>query len=138
MPTELPQELMTPDEAAKWFRRSPTWLRRQRDLVRLAGGGGQPLYHVRVCRAYVLGSMRGLSAEDLREVQLAALALACGLPTDAGFRAVPGERAEISGERNAAPQPKRAPQPDEFGSAASTASKVTSSAGCSEPSRRSR
>ncbi len=79
--TELAQELMTPDEAARWFRRSISWLRDQRDLLRLAGRGGQPLYHVRVCRAYVLGKMRGLAGEALHQLQVEALAAACGLPT---------------------------------------------------------
>ncbi len=77
--TEVAQELMTPDEAAKWFRRSPSWLRQQRDLVRVAGPGGQPLYHIRVCRAYVLGRMEGLTGQALKNIQLAALAAACGL-----------------------------------------------------------
>lgn len=77
--TDLPQELMTPDEAAKWFRRSISWLRQQSELARVGGPGGQPLYHVRVCRAYVLGRMCGLSAEHLRRVQVEALAAACGL-----------------------------------------------------------
>lgn len=77
---ELAQELMTPNEAARWFRRSRTWLRQQAELVRLGSPGGQPLYHIRVCRAYVLGKMRGLLGEALRQVQLAALATACGLP----------------------------------------------------------
>ncbi|MBP7747840.1 MAG: hypothetical protein KA383_17115 [Phycisphaerae bacterium] len=77
--TEIAQELMTPDEAARWFRRSLSWLRQQKGLIRLAGPGGQPLYHVRVCRAYILGRMRNLASEPLREIQLAALASACGL-----------------------------------------------------------
>ncbi|MEW6249780.1 MAG: hypothetical protein AB1716_03975 [Planctomycetota bacterium] len=80
MLTDMPQELMTPDEAAKWFRRSGSWLREQKDIVRLAGPGGQPLYHVRVCRAYVLGKMKGLPDDALRQLQLAALAALCGLP----------------------------------------------------------
>lgn len=78
--TDIAQELMTPDEAARWFRRSPSWLRQQHAMVRLAGPGGQPLYHVRVCRAYILGRMQGLQGEALREIQLQALAAACGLP----------------------------------------------------------
>lgn len=77
--TDLAQELMTPDEAARWFRRSPSWIRQQDDIVRLSGPGGQPLYHVRVCRAYVLGRMKKLAPDALRQVQLAALAAACGL-----------------------------------------------------------
>lgn len=75
---EIPQELMTPPEAARWFRRSPTWLRQQRDLLRTGGGAGQPLYHVRVCRAYILGRLCELEGERLRRVQLKALASACG------------------------------------------------------------
>jgi hypothetical protein len=81
--TELAQELMTPDEAAKWFRRSTSWLRQQRDLLHVHGRNGQPLYHVRVCRAYVLGKMRGLSGEALRQIQVEALATACGLASPA-------------------------------------------------------
>ncbi len=77
--TDLTQELMTPDEAARWFRRSVSWIRQQPELLRLGGRGGQPLYHVRVCRAYVLGRLRGLVGEALREVQLEALSAACGL-----------------------------------------------------------
>lgn len=77
--TDIAQELMTPDEAARWFRRSPSWLRQQRELVRVAGPGGQPLYHVRVCRAYILGRMQNLLGEPLREIQLQALAAACGV-----------------------------------------------------------
>lgn len=76
---DVPQELLTPDEAAKWFRRSTSWLRQQRALLRIGGASGQPLYHVRVCRAYVLGRMADLPAETLREMQLAALASACGV-----------------------------------------------------------
>lgn len=81
--TELAQELMTPEEAAKWFRRSTSWLREQRDLLHVRRHGGLPLYHVRVCRAYVLGKMRGLDGEALRQIQVEALAVACGLPTSA-------------------------------------------------------
>ncbi len=76
----IAQELMTPDEAAKWFRRSLSWLRQQRDLVRAAGAGGQPLYHVQVCRAYIFGRMADLAGDALRRVQLRALAVACGVP----------------------------------------------------------
>ncbi len=79
---DVTQELMTPDEAAGWFRRSPSWLRRQPDLLRLAGPAGQPLYHVRVCRAYVLGRIRGLGGDRLRAIQINALAVACGVPVD--------------------------------------------------------
>lgn len=77
--TDLAQELMTPDEAARWFRRSVSWLRQQPELLHLGGPGGQPLYHVRVCRAYVLGRLRGLAGQDLRDVQLQALGAACGV-----------------------------------------------------------
>lgn len=77
--TEISQELMTPNEAAKWFRRSTSWLRHQSEIVRVAGPGGQPLYHVDVCRAYTLGKMCGLRHADLRRVQVEALAAACRL-----------------------------------------------------------
>jgi len=79
MLADLQQELMTPDEAARWFRRSPSWLRQQKDLLRLGGPNGQPLFHVRVCRAWVLGRLCHLGGEALRRVQLQALAAACGL-----------------------------------------------------------
>ncbi|MGE0479556.1 MAG: hypothetical protein AB7Q17_03690 [Phycisphaerae bacterium] len=78
--TDIAQELMTPNEAAKWFRRSPSWLRQQHDLMRVGGPGGQPLYHVQVCRAYVLGKLISLPAADLKRVQVEALAAACGIP----------------------------------------------------------
>ncbi len=91
--TELAQELMTPDEAAKWFRRSISWLRQQRDLLRVGGPHGQPLYHVRVCRAYVLGQLQGLPPETLRTTQLQALASACGLAVAEPHRR-PGAPAE--------------------------------------------
>ena len=77
--TEIAQELMTPHETARWFRRSPSWLRQQARLLRAGGPGGQPLYHVRVCRAYALGLLCGLDNEELRQVQVEALAAACGL-----------------------------------------------------------
>jgi hypothetical protein len=77
--TEVAQELMTPHEAARWFRRSPSWLRRQPDLLRVSGRGGQPLYHVQVCRAYVLARLCGLDRTALRRAQVKALAAACGL-----------------------------------------------------------
>ncbi len=73
------QELMTPQEAARWFRRSPSWIRQQRTLLRVGNPGGQPLFHTHVCRAYVLGRICGLRAADLRRVQIEALAAACGL-----------------------------------------------------------
>lgn len=76
---DVPQELMTPHEAARWFRRSPSWLRQQRDLLRVGGAGGQPLYHVQVCRAYVLGRLCGLQGTTLHAAQVKALAAACGL-----------------------------------------------------------
>ncbi len=77
--TDIAQELMIPDEAARWFRRSLSWLRQQHELIRLGGPGDQPLYHVRVCRAYVFGRMRHLVGDALRDIQLQALATACGL-----------------------------------------------------------
>ena len=80
--TEVAQELMTPHDAARWFRRSPSWLRQQTRLLRVGGPGGQPLYHVRVCRAYVLGQLCGLDDTELRRMQLQALAAACGLTGD--------------------------------------------------------
>ena len=80
--TDLPQELMTPDEAAKWFRRSDSWLRRQRDLLRVGSPRGMPLYHVCVCRAYLLGLTRGLSGPALRTLQLRGLAAACGVAAE--------------------------------------------------------
>lgn len=73
------QELMTPQEAARWFRRSVSWLRQQADLVRLGAHGSQPLYHVDVCRAFVLGKMRELDRQELRQVQMEALAASCRL-----------------------------------------------------------
>jgi len=76
----LSQELMTPHEAARWFRRSPSWLRQQADLLRLRAAGGQPLFHVAVCRAYVLGRLCGLESAALRELQIRSLTAACGLP----------------------------------------------------------
>jgi hypothetical protein len=80
--TEIAQELMTPHEAARWFRRSPSWLRQQAKLLRVGGPGGQPLYHVRVCRGYVLGQLCGLDEAELHRVQIQALATACGLVSD--------------------------------------------------------
>ncbi|HUU96259.1 MAG TPA: hypothetical protein VM487_11005 [Phycisphaerae bacterium] len=77
--TDLRQELMTPPEAAKWFRRSPSWLRQQPELLRIQGVGGQPLYHVSVCRAYVLGRLCRLTGGPLRRLQIRALVTACGL-----------------------------------------------------------
>ncbi len=76
---EIAQELMTPHETARWFRRSPSWLRQQHDLLHTGGPGGQPLFHVRVCRAYVLGKLCGLAGEELKKVQLQALTAACGI-----------------------------------------------------------
>ena len=77
--TDVVQELMTPPEAARWFRRSPSWLRRQQRLLRVGESGAQPLYHVCVCRAYLLGLISGLEGEELDRVQRDALAAACGL-----------------------------------------------------------
>jgi hypothetical protein len=84
--TEIPQELMTPHEAARWFRRSPSWLRQQARLLRVSGPGGQPLYHVRVCRAFVLGQLCGLDDRELTRVQRDALAAACGLDRNLQLR----------------------------------------------------
>jgi hypothetical protein len=86
--TDIAQELMTPHETARWFRRSPSWLRQQIKLLRVGGPGGQPLYHVRVCRAYVLGQLCGLDDAELQRVQIQALATACGLLNDE--RLLPG------------------------------------------------
>lgn len=86
--TEISQELMTIREAGRWFRRSASWMRQQRDLLRVAGPGGQPLYHVRVCRAYIMGKLTELSEGDLRRVQIKALADACGLSEDRAILAV--------------------------------------------------
>lgn len=72
-------EVLTPAEAARWFKRSPSWLRAQRELLRAAAPNGRPRYHVRVCRAYLLGRMAGLSGDALRRVQLEALAGECRL-----------------------------------------------------------
>jgi hypothetical protein len=83
--TNLEQELMTPAEAARWFRRSPSWLRQQKGLLRLGGRNGQPLFHVRVCRAYVLGCLCRLTDAALRRVQIRALAAACGLTKAEGL-----------------------------------------------------
>ena len=91
--TEVAQELMTPHEAARWFRRSPSWLRQQTRLLRVGGPGGQPLYHVRVCRAYVLGQLCGLDHTELQQIQAQALAAACGLGTDSRFLSATGNAA---------------------------------------------
>jgi hypothetical protein len=105
----IAQELMTPSEAAKWFRRSPSWLRQQRELLRLAEGHSQPLFHVGVCRAYVLGRLSGLDPVALRQVQLRALAAECRLGPS------PAESAEVerwlvtSGDLPADPADARAP-----------------------------
>ena len=92
--TEVPQELMTPHETARWFRRSPSWLRQQTKLLRVGGPGGQPLYHVRVCRAYVLGQLCGLDDAELQRVQIRALAAACGLAGDEQLAAQAAGRTE--------------------------------------------
>ncbi len=76
---DVNQELMTPHEAARWFRRSPSWLRQQQDLLRMGSGYAQPLFHVRLCRAFLLGKVCGLEGEPLRQLQIAALAAECGL-----------------------------------------------------------
>lgn len=98
--TPLPQELMTPQEAARWFRRSISWLRQQHDLLRLTSPHGQPLYHVRTCRAYIFGKLCGLPADALRQAQLNALAQACGLGP---ALATPDPRAPASQRRPASP-----------------------------------
>lgn len=79
---------MTPAEAAKWFRRSLSWLRLQDGLVRLGGPNGQPLFHVRACRAYVLARMCGYDDAKLRLIQLQAMADACGVAVDDVERSV--------------------------------------------------
>jgi hypothetical protein len=79
---DIAQELMTPHEAARWFRRSASWLRQQADLVKLGGPNGQPLYHTHACRAFVYGRMCDLNGESLRKVQLEALAAACGIQVE--------------------------------------------------------
>lgn len=76
---DIAQELMTPNEAARWFRRSASWLRQQNDLIKLGGPNGQPLYHTHACRAYVYGRMCELDGTALKRVQLDALAAACGI-----------------------------------------------------------
>jgi len=95
---ELSQELMTPDEAARWFRRSPSWLRQQAELLRLGNPRGQPLYHLRVCRAYVLGRLAGLEGEALRALQLRALSAACGIDAE---RSAPAPAAGVARVANA-------------------------------------
>jgi hypothetical protein len=98
--TDVAQELMTPHETARWFRRSPSWLRQQTRLLRVGGPNGQPLYHVHVCRAYVLGQLCGLDDAGLRQVQVRALAAACGLSEERqllwGTAALPEETAEAT------------------------------------------
>ncbi|MBI5864607.1 MAG: hypothetical protein HZB38_08875 [Planctomycetes bacterium] len=86
--TDVQQELMTPNEAAKWFRRSVSWLRRQPRLLRLRGPNGQPLFHIGVCRSYVLGQLAGASGPELRRLQISALARACGLSQDQAVAAM--------------------------------------------------
>lgn len=103
---DLQQELMTPDEAAKWFRRSPSWLRQQRDLLRVGGPAGQPLFHVRVCRAYVLGRLCRLPLDALRRVQVQALASACGVTlADCRFGDTPLAMDDALNEETAPPAP---------------------------------
>ncbi len=88
--THVQQELMLPEETARWFRRSPSWLRQQSDLLRLgAASGQQPLYHVHLCRAYILGKICGFTGDALRDIQLHALANTCGLPPTACGPATP-------------------------------------------------
>ncbi len=98
MLADLTQELMTPDEAARWFRRSPSWLRQQHALLRFGQPPTQPLYHVRVCRAYVFGRLSGYSGESLQQLQLAALANACGLPVEHALRELERLSSELAAE----------------------------------------
>lgn len=101
---EIQQELMTPNEAAKWFRRSVSWLRRQPALLRVAGPGGQPLFHVGVCRAYVLAQMAGVGEDQIRAFQLRALAAAAGVPAECAA-GVLAERAGVCGAESVATAP---------------------------------
>jgi hypothetical protein len=98
----IAQEVMTPAEAARWFRRSPSWLRQQRSLLRLGGPNGQPLFHVHVCRAYILGCLCHLTDAALRRVQIRALAAACGLAPGAAVGASPPVSAAAKPPRRAA------------------------------------
>lgn len=82
-------EVMTAGEAGKWFRRSDSWLRRQNDLLRLKLGRAQALFHVILCRAYVLGRMRGLRGAELRQLQLDAFSSFCGLRHGVASAATP-------------------------------------------------
>jgi len=93
--TDVTQELMTPHETARWFRCSPSWLRQQNRLLRIGVSGGQPLFHVRVCRAYVLGQLCGLDEAGLRHVQIQALTAACGLPVEHRPDAGSGEQGAV-------------------------------------------
>lgn len=99
---DVQQELMTPPEAAKWFRRSTSWLRRQPHLLKLVGPRGQPLYHIGSCRAYMLGRLIGASGLELRRVQLRALAETCGLAED---QAISACLRDPTGDRRAAELP---------------------------------
>ena len=98
MLTDINQELMTPHEAARWFRRSPSWLRQQAELLRVGGPNGQPLYHVRVCRAYILGRMCSLAGDDLRRIQVQALESACGVAVGQPAAQTPDEPAAAADE----------------------------------------
>ncbi|MBK8914634.1 MAG: hypothetical protein IPM64_08570 [Phycisphaerales bacterium] len=95
--TNVTQEIMTPREAARWFRRSPGWLRQQRGLLRITGPGGQPLYHLAVCRAYVLARMCDAPPGVVRRVQVEALERACGVT-------IPGEDGDAVGVGGGDPQ----------------------------------
>ena len=77
--TGIAQEIMTAKEAAAWFRRSTSWLRQQEELLRIGGSQSAPLFHIRVCRAFMLAKMCGISGPELRQAQIAALAEDCGL-----------------------------------------------------------
>lgn len=123
--TDVAQELMTPHEAARWFRRSPSWLRQQTDLQRLGGHAAQPLYHVSVCRAYVLGRLCGLAGEPLRRLQLDALRAACGLtgtPLPAANPPDPGSPGRGSPPAHAAPPASADERPAQHGLPAATSS----------------
>ncbi len=100
-----PPELMTPEETARWFRRSISWVRQQRDLLRLGGPAGQPLFHIRVCRAYVLGRYCRLAGAAIRRLQIQAMAAACGVP--------PQQVIERAALRHNDPEPDDEPQTDE-------------------------
>lgn len=106
--TAIAQEIMTAKEAAAWFRRSTSWLRQQDELLRIGGSQSAPLFHVRVCRAFMLAKMCGISGPELRQAQIAALADDCGLDpaalTHAGINETP-QLDEIGDEPLTNPSP---------------------------------